>query len=105
MANVYVYEDVNPTLIENTTMQRVLRDGVHLIYRITPNEDYVLHDKALDYLDPEDLTITIPGYTTATCTCAAAYDFTENAREFYAVLAADVPADQIFGANNEHETI
>lgn len=105
----YTYEDVIPTLIENTTMQKRLLDGVHRTYRITPNEGYVLHDKERDWyeLDPEtgmeSEEVTL-GYTTGTATCAANYDFTANPREFYAVPENSVPADQIFGGeNNDHE--
>lgn len=104
----YRYEDVNPTLIANTTMQKVIRveDNVHRTYRITPNNGYVLHDKDLDFTTPEDYETYIAGYTTGTCTCAASYDFAVNPREFYAVPADSVPADQIFGGgDNDHETM
>lgn len=105
----YVYEDVNPSLIENTTMKMVLQDGVNRGYRITPNDGYVLHDKANDWTDlnPDTMEETLMlGYARGTVTCHANYDFTANPREFYAVLETDVPADQIFGGgNNDHEVI
>lgn len=105
----YTYEDVIPTLIENTTMQKRLLNGVHRTYMITANEGYVLHDKALDFVESWDENgdpITTQGYTTATCTCAAAYDFAANPREFYAVPADSVPADQIFGGgDSDHEVM
>ena len=99
----YTYEDVNPTLIANTAMQRMLKDGVFKVYRITPNEGYVLHDKDLDFTTPEDLENPVQGYTTGTCTCAAWYDFAANPREFFAVPADSVGADQIFGGDTDHE--
>ena len=97
------YENVNPPLIENTVMQKVLRDGVHRTYYITPAAGYVLHDKNYD-----DTTVTpvVLGYRTSTASVAASYDFTANPREFYAVPADSVPADQIFGGvNNDHEVM
>lgn len=108
----FTYEDVNPTLIANTTMQKRLRDGVDYSYRITANDGYVLHDKALD-TEEFDYEMMIPtgniirGYTEGTCTCAASYDFIANEREFYAVLRSEVPENQIFGGgnNNEHEVM
>lgn len=105
----YTYEDVTPTLIEDTTMQKLFIDGVHKTYRITPNDGYVLHDKNRDWtdVDPDTMEETLKlGYTTGTATCGANYDFTTNPREFYAVLETSVPADQIFGVgNNDHEVI
>lgn len=105
----YVYEDVNPSLIENTTMKRVLQDGVNRGYRISPVSGYVLHDKNADWTDvnPDTMEETyMLGYKRGTVTCGATYDFTANPREFYAVLETDVPADQIFGGgNNDHEVM
>jgi hypothetical protein len=103
---VITYEDVTPTLIQNTTMQKRLHDGVHKVYWITPVDGYVLHDKGRDWTDIDPITgeeILYRGYTTGTASCAASYDFTANPREFYAVLAESVPPDQIFGGGNDHE--
>ena len=99
----YTYVDVIPTLIENTTMQKLIVDGnKERVYYIEPNEGYVLHDINYDkYLefDEEGNPIGDPilGYRTSQASCAINYDFTENLRQFYAVLASDVPPDQIFG--------
>lgn len=95
-------EPLNPTLIENTTMEKVFIDGVHKVYEITPNENYVLHDKDFDspvYDEEtgEETGEVILGYRTYTASCSASYDFATNPREFYAVPENDVPADQIFG--------
>lgn len=95
-----VYQDVIPTLIENTTMQLRIKDDVPFVYHITPIEGYVLHDTARDWddinLDTGE-TIHKLGFGRGTSTCAAYYDFSANPREFFAVPEDSVPADQIFG--------
>lgn len=113
MAN-YTYEDVVPSLIPNTIMQKKLADGVHQVYAIQAIDGYVLHDKTRDYEDINpDTNEWIPkrGYTTARSTCQAAYDFAPSqitiddgtvvtaygAREYFAIPANAVPSDQIFG--------
>jgi hypothetical protein len=107
----FTYVDVNPTLIPNTVMQKRLRDGVDYQYRISPAEGYVLHDNVLDSYedyteDGEGVGEPILGFTPATSTCAANYDFVANPRQFYAVLRNTVPEDQIFGGvNNDHEVM
>lgn len=113
----YSYEDVIPTLVPNTTMQKMILDGVHRSYVIAPIEGYVLHDKNRDWNDIDPVT-GMPseeptlGYTTGTATCGANYDFTtvqvtdENGvthtaygakREFFARPASEVPADKTEG--------
>ena len=96
----YTYEDLTLTLIENTIMQKMIGDGTHQAYVIKPIDGYVLHDNALDFsiLDEDDIEKEeiVLGYTTGTCTCAASYDFTENSREFYAILKTSVDENQIF---------
>ena len=107
---------LEPTYIPNTTMQKRVEvddngneTGVIKSYRITPVDGYVLHDNARDWEeeDPETLEmVTKLGYTTGTASCGGNYDFTANPREFYAVPADSVPADQIFGGvNNDHEVM
>ena len=90
MANI-TYEDVNPTLIENTTMQKLLRDGVHQAYYITPIVGYVLHDNTYDYTDIDGNYVL--GYRTATASCGANYDFTANPRAFCTYKEGNEPAD------------
>lgn len=88
------------TLIANTTMQKMLSDGVHTGYEITPNEGYVLHDKGRDWTEPNWETMEDElhlGYTRGSASCRVNYDFEANPREFYAVLESEVPADHIFG--------
>ena len=111
-----VYEDVIPSLIENTTMQKTFLNGVHRAYTITPNDGYVLHDKNYDeeVIDPMTLMPTGEiklGYRPSTASCGYNYDFTTTqvtavngqivtaygSREFYAIPETEVPADQIYG--------
>lgn len=116
-----IYEDVIPTLIPNTTMQKLLLNGVHRTYYITPCEGYVLRDKANDshILDPETgepTDIIRFNYASGGASCPANYDFTPlqvtdehgvthtaygAQREFFARLASEVDADQIFGGGND----
>lgn len=95
--------------IANTTMLEKLRDGVLYVYALKPVDGYVLHDKNADWTDVDPDTgeeIYMLGYKTGTVTCAASYDFTANPREFYTVLATEVPADQIFGGvTPDHEVV
>lgn len=113
-----VYEDVTPSVIPNTTTKVSLVDGNPRIYRITPVDGYVLHDKARDwYVDPDvEVPEVIRGYTRGTASCPVSYDFTPTVvidgydalgtREFFARPESEVPADQIFSApNNNHEVM
>ena len=72
------YEDVVPTLIPNTTMQKGLLNGEHKIYNIYPNDGYVLHDKENDFVgnDPETgEEIKELWYASRMASCGANYDF------------------------------
>lgn len=81
---------VEPSLIENTTMQEVLKNGVLYAYYITPEEGYVLHDKMIDE-EVCDIETGVPtgkvilGYKTSVSSVEADYDFVANPRELYAV--------------------
>lgn len=98
------YEPLEPTLIENTTMEKYINSqGVFKAYRITPNEGYVLHDNTLDRETDGVLKL---GYSAGTVSCGYNYDFTTNSREFYAVLADSVASDQICTVpDNDHEVM
>ena len=76
---VFTWEDVIPTLIPNTMMQRRLRDGTPTVYKIVPVDGYVLHDKGRDYPieDPDtyEQIGTRRGYTKMGTTCAINYNF------------------------------
>ena len=86
-----IYEDVNPTLIENATVQKLLRNGEHQAYYITPNAGYVLHDNTHDYEDADGNKFL--GYRTDTASCGADYDFSVNPRGFRAYKEEDAPAE------------
>lgn len=108
--------------IPNTIVEDGYMDGKHVMYRITPNDGYVLHDSASDMegFDPETGDLTgqmVFYYASGGATCGANYDFTpvqvtdENGvtftaygaqREFFARPASEVPADQIYGGGNDH---
>lgn len=93
---VITYETVNPSLIENTTMRKLLADGVHRTYNITPIDGYVLHDNAGNWSEFDEITgeeIVKQAFYVGTCSCAASYNFATNPREFYAVPADGVPAN------------
>ena len=120
----YTYEDVIPSLIPNTTMQKRLLDGVHRTYIITPDEGFVMHNKSRDFLDMDpatgEYTLQKLGFSAAPATCAANYDFTPctvtdfdgttytaygTVKEFFTIPRTDVPADQVFGVTGpDHET-
>lgn len=112
-------EDVIPSLIENTTMQKLLRDGVHQAYFIAPIDGYVLHDNAMDWHEIDEVTLQegelVRGYAVGSVSCGANYDFNTvtmidgytavGAREFFARPRSEVPEDQIFGGGNDHEVM
>lgn len=109
------YENVIPTLIPNTVMQKKFFDGVFRVYVIAPAEGYVVHDKEGDWPDP-DTDETILAFYRGGYTCGANYDFATTTvidgytaygpREFFAKPESEVPADQIFGGvNNDHEVM
>ena len=106
------YEDITPSLVENTTMQKIFRDGVFVQIGITPCEDYVLHDKNLDGYEDYDengngIGEVILGFYAGTKTVRHDYDFVINPREFYAVLETEVPdGAEIFNVpSGDHEVM
>lgn len=114
------YETVTP-IIPNTTMQKKFIDGVFRVYVIAPIENYVLHDNGADGMD-EDGNI-IYRYSIGDCTAGYNYDFSARemqvpdangnlitvtaygSREFFALPANSVPENEIYGRDNDHETI
>lgn len=120
----YSYEDLIPSLIPNTTMQKRLFDGVLRSYLIYPCDGYVLHDNALDIEETDEYGVptgrVIFGYYPIQRSCGFNYDFTpvtvtdENgvthtgygSREFFARPISEVPTDQIFSLpGNDHEVM
>lgn len=106
---VWTYENVTPSLIPNTTMELGYSDGVAKLYRITPNEGYVLHDNTGEY---EDLDGTyIYQFASYRCSCGANYDFDNTttvlgytaygSREFFAIPVDEVPdRAEVYGIVN-----
>lgn len=118
MATV-TYEEITPTLIPNTTMKKMFRDGVHRQYVITPVDGYVLHNSVRDWTRQDEETgeeILYRGYSTVHSSVSASYDFTQTTiidgytaygdKEIFARPASEVPADQIFGGGgSDHEVM
>lgn len=108
---IITYEDIIPTLVENTTMRYLVADGVRRTYNIKANEGYVLHVNTLDTIIYDDETDeptgeVILGYAEGIKSCGINYDWDENPREFYAVLRSSVPENRIFGGGgNDHEVM
>ncbi len=66
-------------IIQNTTMEIYTdRHGVDSMYKITPNENYVMHNKARDkiYLDGDGNKCIKPCLVSAPTTCSINYNFT-----------------------------
>jgi len=116
--------DPMDTLIPNTTMVKgINEEGIHKNYRIYPNDGYVLHDNAADGIDYENEEAVVRRYSSGTCSCGAAYDFSTTEitvpdingnnvivtaygeREFFAFPANLVPdpENNIYGGGNNHE--
>lgn len=117
MAVIVTYEDMT-TLVPNTTMQKKLFDGVLQSYTIDPIDGYVLHHNSRDYSDvnPETMETTFKlGYSASATTVHKTYDFDATTTidgytaygrfELFARPASEVPADQIFGVNPDHEVM
>ena len=107
------YIPMETTFIPNTTTYKFINSsGVHTMYRITPNDGYVLHDRDLDVFENYDENgngigepITL-GFYAGNRTVSYDYDFVANPREFYAVLESEVPEGaEIFNIEPEHEVM
>lgn len=106
------YIPMDNTFIPNTTMKKFINSaGNHTQYVITPNENYVLHDKDLDVeeINPETFEPTgniILGFYEGDTSVRYDYDFTANPREFYAVLITEVPENsEVFNVEPDHEVM
>ena len=95
----YSYEDVVPSLIPNTTMQkRINSSGVHTTYVIQAVGGYVLHDNRIDGLDEDDNVI--PRFKLGATTVPATYDFDNVVPGTFAYtdengMVVSVPVDMI----------
>lgn len=84
---MYSYKDID-SVIPNTQMAILLKDGKEISYNITPFEGFKLHAKELDSED--DMTgEIILGYTEGKKSCPLDYDFSVNPREFYSVATTE----------------
>lgn len=103
--------------IPNTTIE-IFMDRV---YRITPNEGYVLHNKSRDWTEGDPMMgeeeVLYRGYSTVASTVPLSYDFDNTteidgytaygSKEIFARPRSEVPENQIFGGGNneEHEVM
>ena len=100
---VFTYEIATDIVLPNITVERQYADGVHIAYRVRPNEGYVLHNPALDvsYEDEFGNEIFEQYYYRETIIPVQQIPSTWG---WEAVLESDVPADMIFGVgDNDHE--
>ena len=100
MTTITTGEFVVPSLIENTTMQEILKDGILYGYFITPIEGYVLHDKnydneIVDFETDEPTGEVSLGYRTSKASVMGNYDFVVNTRELYAIPKEFIPEEQL----------
>ena len=103
MATVYTPE--TEITIPNITIERKYNDGIHMAYRLTANEGYVLHSPSLDVENEDDMgNIVLEQYYYRQCTINVAHPV--STWDWHAVLESEVPADMIFsGGNNDHEVM
>lgn len=95
------YENILPTLVENTIMHKILVDDVPKTIRISPTDGFVIHDNRLDdYLIDEETEIPeaepTAGYKSGSVSVRWDYDFVENQNNIYAISRSSVPEDRIF---------
>lgn len=99
------------SVFENTTMYEVYNSNNVLTgYRVYPNEGYVLHtagydEHIYDEETGEETGEIIPGYVDSFIVLNRMYNFETNPLEIYAVLKSEVPADRIFGVDNDYEVM
>ena len=117
------YENVTPSLIPNTTMQKRFIDGVHKQYIVEAVDGYVLHDNGGDGIDLQGNIVY--RYSAQSSSCGANYDFSSTemtipdingnmvtvtaygSREFFAFPANLVPdpENNIYGGGGDHEVM
>lgn len=98
-----IREPMENSLVANTTMNRMISNGIHNGYEIQAIDGYVLHDKRVDYENMDGDTVL--SYKTGSTTVGVDYDF-ENVVagvdcgvsvlkvgmfEFYAIPIALIP--------------
>ncbi len=79
---------LNPSPIQNTTVQEVLKNDVLYAYRVTLETGFALHNKTLDVeiIDPDTCEGTgefTPGFLNEMCTVKSDYDFNNTEKGTY----------------------
>lgn len=72
------FEIVKPSPIPNATVAKVYNNSEFIIYQISPNNGFVLHDKEKDKVQTNPATgerYTVVGYTRSSIQCDFNYDF------------------------------
>ena len=96
--------------IENTTIEEVKdNDGTLLVYEVTPNEGFLLHNNVNDYTEPDAETgaeILHLGFSSASSTVPLDYDFDNTkkidgytaygSKEVFAIPRDKVDDKQVF---------
>lgn len=105
---VYTYEVATEFDFPNLTIERKLRDGVQIAWRLTANDGYVFYDTTANdtVFDPDTMEEIPIIYYYRVRSLSLNRDFTNF--PFVAVPENSVPADQIFGGgggNNDHEVM
>lgn len=80
------YEDIVPTLVPNTTMEKTLSDGNAINIRIYPDDGYVLHLKRHDYEDIDPITgetVTTLRFCSGMKSVNINYDFSVKVQDTY----------------------
>lgn len=100
----FTYEIATDIVIPNITVERQYVDGANNAYRVRPNEGYVLHNPELDntYEDPDGNEIFEQYYYRETIIPVSYHPSTWR---WEAVLESSVPADMIFGLDDDHKAM
>ena len=116
------FVDVIPPLVENTIMRQRINDatGAPMTYRIKPVDGYILHDNLLDHPEVDEdammeTGVILLGYSTAEMSAGVNYDWDNTttidgytaygARQFFARPISEVPDNQIFSNDPDHEVM
>lgn len=101
---VVTYEP-STVYLPNITVEKQMADGVHIAYRLTANEGYVLHDTTADetIYDPDGNVIEVFVQYFRRAYIPIKYD--PSVWTWEAVLESEVPPDKIYGSVDNEETI
>lgn len=89
---IIVREKIIPSILPNTTVNKIYVDGVHTQFEIIPDKGFKLHDARLDREEFNEETFEftgriIPGFKTKGVTVRYDYDFEKNPNQFYSTEA------------------